>query len=202
MANSSKKHDSASDRRESGQPGGGAGRRDEVGGSVCTRLPGLTRMTPTRRSAIRRRGARAIAALRATTTAERRRSSICRANCRKKRWGRATSRRARRGRSRGGSDLERRRGPGGQQPAGGGGHRERGRPQPPDPNREPGGDALYNEDTQGGVFYDKNTEIKRETEFHDATAAPIVDEKQKVTPENDQFRKMTLSRRGAESPED
>ena len=63
-----------------------------------------------------------------------------------------------------------------------------GRPRP-DPNREPGDDTLYNEDKQGNVFYDKNTEIRRESQFHDATAAPLGDDKQKVKPENDQFGK-------------
>ncbi len=59
-------------------------------------------------------------------------------------------------------------------------------PDPPDPNREPGDDELFNEDSQGNVFYDKNTEIKRETEFHDATGAPI-GRPQKVTPASDEF---------------
>lgn len=59
----------------------------------------------------------------------------------------------------------------------------------PDPNREPGDDALYNESKQGNTFYDKNTEVRREGQFRDATAAPLGDEQEKVKPENDQFGK-------------
>ncbi len=59
----------------------------------------------------------------------------------------------------------------------------------PDPNREPGDEDLYNRDTQGNVFYDKNTEERRETHFHDATAADIGNQP-KVTPEDDEFGKQ------------
>ncbi len=58
-----------------------------------------------------------------------------------------------------------------------------------DPNREPGDEDLYNRDKQGNVFYDKNTEERRETQFHDATAADIGKQK-KVTPEDDEFGKQ------------
>jgi hypothetical protein len=57
-----------------------------------------------------------------------------------------------------------------------------------DPNREPGDQDLFNEDTEGNVFYDKNTEIKRESEFHDSTAAPI-GKPPKVNQDTDEFGK-------------
>ncbi len=189
MANSSKKHDSASDRRESGQPGGGAGRRDEVGGSGVYPVSGPhpdDPNTPIRDQASWGQGDRGAEGYNDSGTSEvfympgeLPEEVVGQGNKQKS----ATGEKAAEDPGRG-EDVQE-----DQQPAGGGGHRERGQPQPPDPNREPGGNALYNEDAQGGVFYDKNTEIKRETEFHDATAAPIVDEKQKVTPENDQFGK-------------
>lgn len=61
-------------------------------------------------------------------------------------------------------------------------------PPEPDPNREPGDEDLYNRDKQGNIFYDKNTEIRRETQFHDATASEIGTDEEKVNRENDLFR--------------
>src|SRR5512143_3741085 len=71
----------------------------------------------------------------------------------------------------------------------GGPRAERGQAKRPDPNREPGGQDLDNEDVEGNVFYDENTEIKRESEVHDATGAPI-GKREKVTPDSDQFHKQ------------
>ncbi len=174
MSNSSN-DDERSRKRESGIPGGGAGRRDEVGGSgvypVSAKEKPKDPNAPIKDQASWGQGARGAEGYNDSGRSEifympgeLKEESVADAD--------TDSSATKLPRSEQGEQ------------SGSGENNE-----PNDPNRQPGDQDLYNEDKQGGVFYDKNTEIKRESEFHDSTGAPI-GKQPKVTRDTDEFGKQ------------
>lgn len=178
--------------RNSGMPGGGAGRRDEVGRSGVYPESGPhpdDPNAPLRDQASWGQGARGAAGYNDSGTSE---VFYMPNELPEDVVGQGKNQKNATGQGIEGEKLGWRgenQGEQGQQRKGGQGQKNKGQGQQNDPNREPGDQDLYNEDKQGNVFYDKNTEIKRETEFHDATATPVGNEP-KVTQENDQFGKQ------------